>query len=68
MSVVIDIPMSLCIQCLASKPELSRETYSSAASPSSDPLLHEGDKVTFEGIAIKLIKHGDFDRAKITRP
>ncbi len=44
----------------------SEETYSCAASSSSDPLLHEGDKVSFEGITIEMFKHGDFDRVKIT--
>jgi hypothetical protein len=43
------------------------ESYSCAASRSSDPLLHEGDKVTFEGITIELLTHGEFDRVRITR-
>jgi hypothetical protein len=51
-----------------SPPGRELESYSCAASRSSDPLLHEGDKVTFEGITIEMLVHGDFDRVKITRP
>jgi hypothetical protein len=51
-----------------SPPGRELENYSCAASRSSDPLLHEGDKVTFEGITIEMLIHGDFDRVKITRP
>ncbi len=51
-----------------SPPGRAIESYSCASSPSSDPLLHRGDKVTFEGITIELLLHGDFDRVRITRP
>ena len=50
-----------------SPPGRPLESYSCAASRSSDPLLHEGDKVTFEGVTIELLTHGDFDRVRITR-
>lgn len=43
------------------------ETYSCYASPSRDLLLHEGDKVTYEGILIEIKAHGDFDQIKLTR-
>lgn len=42
------------------------ESYSCAASRSFDPLLHEGDIVTFEGITIELLGHGEFDKVKIS--
>jgi hypothetical protein len=45
----------------------SLESYSCAASPSTDLLLHEGDSVTYEGITIQLILHGEFDRIRISR-
>jgi hypothetical protein len=31
-------------------------------------LLHQGDKVTYEGITIEMVAHGDYDRVRITRP
>jgi hypothetical protein len=43
------------------------ERYSCAAVPSVDPLLHEGELVTFEGVTIQLLLHGDFDRIRISR-
>ena len=43
------------------------ERYSCYASPSRDLLLHEGDKVTHEGITIELKAHGDFDQIRLTR-
>jgi hypothetical protein len=43
------------------------ETYSCFASPTKDLLLHEGDKVTYEGIAIEMLAHGDFDQVRISR-
>lgn len=43
------------------------ENYDCYASPSRDLLLHEGDKVTYQGITIELIGHGDFDQIRLTR-
>lgn len=43
------------------------ESYSCAGSASVDPLLHEGDRVTYEGVSIELLAHGDFDRLRISR-
>lgn len=43
------------------------ETYSCFASPTKDLLLHEGDKVTYEGITIEMLGHGDFDQVRISR-
>ncbi len=43
------------------------ETYSCYATPGTDVLLHEGDKVTYEGITIEVTAHGDFDQVSITR-
>ena len=43
------------------------ESYSCYASPSPDFLLHQGDKVTYGGVTIELLAHGDFDRVKLTR-
>jgi M6 family metalloprotease-like protein len=33
--------------------------------PTKDELLHEGEKVTVEGITIELIAHGNYDKIKI---
>ena len=43
------------------------ERYDCATTPSIDPLLHEGDSVTFEGVKIELLLHGSFDRIRISR-
>lgn len=43
------------------------ERYDCYASPSRDLLLHEGDKVTYEGITIEVKAHGDFDQIRLTR-
>lgn len=43
------------------------ETFSCYATPGMDVLLHEGDKVSYEGLTIEVIAHGDFDQVKITR-
>jgi len=43
------------------------ESHSCYASQSADLLLHEGDKVTYEGLTIEVLGHGDYDRVKITR-
>ncbi len=43
------------------------ESASCFASQSRDLLLHEGDKVTYEGITIEMLAHGDFDRVRISR-
>jgi len=45
----------------------SLESYSCYASRTLDFLLHEGDKVTYEGITIEMVAHGDYDQVKITR-
>ena len=44
-----------------------QERYSCATTPSIDPLLHEGDSVTYQGITITSLGHGDFDRIRITK-
>ena len=33
--------------------------------PTRDLLLHEGDKVTVEGIAVEVLLHGNYDKIKI---
>lgn len=43
------------------------ERYNCAANPSIDPLLHEGESITFEGVTIQLLLHGDYDRVRISR-
>jgi hypothetical protein len=43
------------------------ETYSCYATPGTDVLLHEGDKVTYEGITVEVTAHGAFDRVVISR-
>jgi hypothetical protein len=43
------------------------ESYSCFASQSRDLLLHEGDRVTYEGITIEVLAHGEFDRVRVTR-
>jgi hypothetical protein len=43
------------------------ERYDCATPPSIDPLLHEGDSITFEGIKIELLLHGSYDRIRISR-
>jgi hypothetical protein len=43
------------------------EGYNCATPPSVDPLLHEGESVTFEGVTIQLLLHGDYDRIRISR-
>lgn len=48
-------------------PGRSIETYSCFASPESDLLLHEGDRVTYEGITIEVKAHGDFDQIRLYR-
>jgi hypothetical protein len=45
----------------------SLERYSCAAVPSIDPLLHEGDSVTYGGVTIQLLLHGEYDRIRISR-
>ena len=45
----------------------SIENYSCYASRTQDFLLHQGDKVTYEGITIEMVAHGDYDKLKITR-
>ena len=48
-------------------PGRSAERYSCATTPSIDPLLHEGESVTFEGVTVQLLLHGDYDRIRISR-
>jgi hypothetical protein len=43
------------------------ENYSCIANPTRDLLLHEGDVVTFQGIRIEMLKHGDYDQIRLTR-
>jgi hypothetical protein len=45
----------------------SIENYSCYASRTQDFLLHQGDEVTYEGIKIEMVAHGDYDRLKISR-
>jgi hypothetical protein len=35
--------------------------------PTRDFLLHEGEKLTVEGITIEVLIHGNYDRIKVTR-
>jgi hypothetical protein len=35
--------------------------------PSEDLLLHEGEKVTVEGISIEVLAHGNYDKVVISR-
>jgi len=46
----------------------SIENYSCYASRTQDFLLHQGDEVTYEGIKIEMVAHGDYDQVRITRP
>jgi hypothetical protein len=43
------------------------ENYSCFANPTTDLLLHEGDTVTFQGVKIEMLKHGDYDQIRLTR-
>jgi hypothetical protein len=43
------------------------ENYSCIANPTRDLLLHEGDTITFQGITIEMLKHGDYDQIRLTR-
>lgn len=43
------------------------ESYSCFASPTVDLLLHEGDKVSYEGITIEMLAHGDYDQLRLSR-
>ncbi len=43
------------------------ESYNCGVSPGSDPLLHEGDEIKIEGLSIKLLLHGAFDKVQVTR-
>ena len=43
------------------------ESHSCFASQSVDLLLHEGDKVSSNGLTLEILGHGDFDRVKITK-
>lgn len=43
------------------------ENYSCYANPTVDFLLHEGDTVTFQGVTIEMLKHGDYDQVRVTR-
>ncbi len=43
------------------------ESFSCYASPGMDYLLHEGDKITYEGITVELLAHGKFDKLKVSR-
>jgi hypothetical protein len=43
------------------------ENYSCYAIRTSDLLLHETDKVTYEGITIEMVAHGDYDRVRISK-
>ena len=43
------------------------ESYSCYANRTVDFLLHEGDTVTFQGITIEMLKHGDYDQIRLTR-
>ena len=45
----------------------SIENYSCYASRTIDFLLHQGDKVTYDGITIEMVAHGDYDKVKITK-
>jgi hypothetical protein len=45
----------------------ANESYSCFASQSRDLLLHEGDKIIYQGISIELLGHGDFDQIRLTR-
>jgi len=45
----------------------SIENYSCYASRTQDFLLHQGDEVTYEGIKIEMVAHGDYDRLRISR-
>jgi hypothetical protein len=45
----------------------SIENYSCYASRTIDFLLHQGDKVTYEGLTIEMVAHGDYDKVKITK-
>ena len=43
------------------------EQYSCTANNVADPLLHEGDKIEYEGLSVEVKLHGDYDLIKITR-
>lgn len=43
------------------------ENYSCYAIRTSDLLLHEGDKVSYEGITIEMLAHGDYDRIRVSK-
>lgn len=43
------------------------ENYSCYASPTVDFLLHEGDRVTYEGVTIEMLAHGDYDQVRVTK-
>jgi hypothetical protein len=43
------------------------ENYSCFANPTTDLLLHEGDTVTFQGVTIEMLKHGNYDQVRLTR-
>ncbi|MBU3716619.1 MAG: hypothetical protein FGM63_06290 [Candidatus Nanopelagicaceae bacterium] len=43
------------------------ESYSCYASQSRDLLLHEGDRITYQGITVELLAHGNFDQIRLTR-
>ena len=45
----------------------SVESYSCFASPTIDFLLHEGDKITYEGITVEVLAHGDYDQVRVSR-
>jgi len=35
--------------------------------PTKDELLHQGDKVTIEGITIELLAHGNYDKIIVSK-
>jgi len=43
------------------------ESYSCYSNRTVDFLLHEGDSITYQGITIEMLKHGDYDQIRLTR-
>ena len=39
-----------------------------SSGPTKDELLHEGDKVSVEGITIEVLAHGNYDKIRISKP
>ena len=39
-----------------------------SSGPTKDELLHEGDKISVEGITIEVLAHGNYDKIRISKP